>query len=393
MPVAHKIADFIERSSWIRAMFEAGAKLKAQKGAENVFDFSLGNPNIEPPEKFFQVVSRLIQDRTPGRHAYMPNAGYPHVRAKVADYLNREHGPAFTENEIIMTVGAAGALNIVLKAIVDPGAEVVVPTPYFVEYDFYLDNHGGLVKRVPTTETFELDIAAMADAINEKTCAVLINNPNNPTGAVYTQESVDALAAMLTEKSNQLGKAIYLISDEPYRQIVFDGLSVPSIFAAYPNSIVVTSFSKNLSLPGQRIGYAAVHPDITDKGLLVAGMTLANRILGFVNAPGIMQMAVAELLDDAAEVAEYARKRELILGVLDEAGYEYVRPGGAFYVFPKSPIPDDVAFCKIAIEQNLLLVPGSGFMGPGYVRIAYCCDDATITNSLEAFKKAKAAAK
>lgn len=393
MPVAHKIAEFIERSSWIRAMFEAGAKLKAQKGAENVFDFSLGNPNIEPPEKFFEVVSRLVSDRTPGRHAYMPNAGYPHVRAKVADYLSRKHGPAFSENEIIMTVGAAGALNIVLKAIVDPGAEVVVPTPYFVEYDFYLDNHGGLVKRVPTTDTFELDIAALADAISEKTCAVLINNPNNPTGAVYTQESVDALAAMLTEKSKQLGKVIYLISDEPYRQIVFDGLSVPSIFAAYPNSIVVTSFSKNLSLPGQRIGYAAVHPEIADKGVLIGGMTLANRILGYVNAPGIMQLAVAELLDDAAEVAEYARKRELILGVLDEAGYEYVRPGGAFYVFPKCPIPDDVAFCKLAIEQNLLLVPGSGFMGPGYFRIAYCCDDATIVNSVGAFKRALAAAK
>ncbi|MCB2192619.1 MAG: pyridoxal phosphate-dependent aminotransferase [Deltaproteobacteria bacterium] len=393
MPVAHKIAEFIERSSWIRAMFEAGAKLKAEKGAENVFDFSLGNPNIEPPEKFFEVVSSLVQDRTPGRHAYMPNAGYPHVRAKVADYLNREHGPAFTENEIIMTVGAAGALNIVLKAIVDPDAEVVVPTPYFVEYDFYLDNHGGKVTRVPTTDTFDLDVAAIAEAINDKTCAVLINNPNNPTGAVYSQESVEALAAMLTEKSNQLGKAIYLISDEPYRQIVFDGQHVPSIFAAYPNSIVVTSFSKNLSLPGQRIGYAAVHPDIADKDMLIGGMTLANRILGYVNAPGIMQLAVAELLDDSAEVAEYTRKRELMLKVLDEAGYEYVRPGGAFYVFPKSPIADDVKFCKIAIEQNLLLVPGSGFMGPGYFRIAYCCDDATIINSVDAFKKSLAAAK
>lgn len=370
-------------------MFEAGAKLKAEKGAQNVFDFSLGNPNIEPPERFYQIMARLVEDRTPGRHAYMPNAGYPHVRAKVAGHLSREHGPAFTENEIIMTVGAAGALNIVLKAIVDPGAEVVVPTPYFVEYDFYLDNHGGKVARVPTDERFELDIAAMADAINEKTCAVLINNPNNPTGAVYTQESVDALAAMLTEKSEQLGKAIYLISDEPYRQIVFDGLSVPSIFAAYPHSIVVTSFSKNLSLPGQRIGYAAVHPEIADKGILLGGMTLANRILGFVNAPGMMQLAVAELLDDSAEVAEYARKRELILKVLDEAGYEYVRPGGAFYVFPKSPIADDVAFCRRAIEENLLVVPGSGFMGPGYFRIAYCCDDASIVNSLEAFKRAR----
>jgi aspartate aminotransferase len=389
MPVASKIADFIDRSSWIRAMFEAGAKLKAEKGAENVYDFSLGNPNIEPPESFYQVMRRLAEDRSPGRHAYMPNAGYPAVRAKVAEYLSKEHGPAFSENEIIMTVGAAGALNITLKAIVDPGAEVVVPTPYFVEYDFYLDNHGGKVTRVPTTDRFELDVAAIAEAINPKTCAVLVNNPNNPTGAVYSQESVNELAAMLTDKSNELGKAIYLICDEPYRQIVFDGLEVPSFFAAYPHSIVVTSFSKNLSLPGQRIGYAAVHPDIADKALLVGGMTLANRILGYVNAPGFMQLAVAELLEDAAEVELYAKKRQLILDVLDQAGFEYVRPGGAFYVFPKSPDPDDVAFCKAAQEENILLVPGSGFMGPGYFRIAYCCDDATITNSLEAFKRVR----
>ncbi len=390
MPVAEKIADFIDRSSWIRAMFEAGAKLKAEKGAENVFDFSLGNPNLEPPEKFYEVMARLVADRTPGRHAYMPNAGYPSVRSQVAAYLSREHGPAFTENEVIMTVGAAGALNITLKAIVDPRAEVVVPTPYFVEYDFYLDNHGGKVCRVPTTDAFDLDVAAMAEAITDKTCAVLINNPNNPTGAVYSKANIDALAAALTQKSQELGKAIYLISDEPYAQIVYDGLEVPSIFAAYPHSIVVTSFSKNLSLPGQRIGFAAVHPDIADKGLLLGGMTLANRILGFVNAPGFMQMAIAELLDDTAEVAEYARKRELILGVLDQAGFEYVRPGGAFYVFPKSPDPDDVAFCKAAQEENLLLVPGSGFMGPGYFRIAYCCDDATIINSAEAFKRVRA---
>lgn len=387
MPVAHKIVDFIDRSSWIRAMFEAGAKLKAEKGAENIFDFSLGNPNLNPPERFFEVICRLADDRSLGRHAYMPNAGYPSVRAKVAEYLNREHGPAFTENEIIMTVGAAGALNILLKAIVDPGAEVVVPTPYFVEYDFYLDNHGGKVTRVPTTDSFDLNVEAIAEAINEKTCAVLINNPNNPTGAVYSQEAVDQLATALTQKSEELGKVIYLVSDEPYRQIVYDGLQVPSIFAAYPHSIVVTSFSKNLSLPGQRIGYAAVHPDIADKGLLVGGMTLANRILGFVNAPALMQLVVAELLDDSAEVVEYAKKRELIMGVLDEAGFEYTRPGGAFYVFPTSPDPDDVVFCKAAQEENILVVPGSGFMGPGYFRIAFCCDDDTIIRSADAFKR------
>ncbi|MEW5914121.1 MAG: pyridoxal phosphate-dependent aminotransferase [Thermodesulfobacteriota bacterium] len=389
MPVAQKISEFIERSSWIRAMFEEGAKLKAAKGAQNVFDFSLGNPNLDPPARFYEVLAKLAADRSPGRHAYMPNAGFPPVRAKVAAYLNKEHGPAFTENEIIMTVGAAGALNIALKAIVDPGAEVVVPKPYFVEYDFYLDNHGGKVTRVATKDNFDLDVEALAAAIGPKTCAVLINNPNNPTGAVYSQESIDALAAMLRDESRKLGKVIYLISDEPYRQIVYDGLTVPSIFAAYEHSIVVTSFSKNLSLPGQRIGYAAVHPGIADKPVLLGGMTLANRILGFVNAPGIMQLAVAELLNDTADVAQYARKRELIMQVLDQAGFEYTRPGGAFYIFPKSPLPDDVAFCKAALQDNLLVVPGSGFMGPGYFRIAYCTDDDTIIRSAAAFQKAR----
>jgi aspartate aminotransferase len=390
MPVAKKISSFIERSSWIRAMFEAGAKLKAEIGAENVYDFSLGNPNLEPPAAFNQVMERLLKESAPGSHAYMPNAGYPAARAKVAAHLSRLHGVQFSENEVIMTVGAAGALNIVLKAIVDPGADVVVPTPYFVEYDFYLDNHGGTVTRVPTRADFTLDVEAIAQAVDDDTCAVLINNPNNPSGAVYPEAQVQALGQALTDIGQRRGRAVYLISDEPYRQIVYDGATVPSVFAAYPHSVVVTSFSKNLSLPGERIGYAAVHPDIADKGLLIAGMTLANRILGFVNAPGLMQRAVAELLEHSADVAQYAKKRELICGVLEAAGYSFNKPMGAFYVFPQSPIPDDVAFVREAQKENLLLVPGSGFMGPGYFRIAFCCADETITRSAEAFKRVRA---
>jgi len=390
MPVAQKIAQFIERSSWIRAMFEAGAKLKAEKGAENVFDFSLGNPNIEPPESFYKVLGELAADRTPGTHAYMPNAGYPAVRAKVAEFLSKHSSPTFSTDEVIMTVGAGGGLNIALKAIVDPGADVVVPTPYFVEYDFYLDNHGGSVTRVPSKADFSLDVDALAAAISDKTCAVLINSPNNPTGAVYGESQLKDLAKALTDIGAKRGRPVYLISDEPYRDIVFDGITVPSLFDIYSNSIVVTSFSKNLSLPGERIGYVAVHPDIADKGILMAGMTLCNRILGFVNAPGLMQRTVAQLMEDKADVAQYARKRELILKVLDDAGFEYVKPLGGFYVFPKSPIPDDVAFARAAQEENTLVVPGSGFMGPGYFRIAFCCSDDTITRSAGAFKRIRA---
>lgn len=387
MPVAKKIDAFIERSSWIRAMFEAGAKLKAERGAENVFDFSLGNPNLEPPEAFFEVMARLAADRTPGRHAYMPNTGYPAVRAKVAKHLQAIHGVPFSENEVIMTVGAAGALNIVLKAIMDPGADIVVPTPYFVEYDFYADNHGGVVKRVPTNEDFSLNVQAIADAVTENTCGVLINNPNNPTGAVYDAQQMDQLAQALKDASARVGKPIYLISDEPYRHIIFDGLEVPSLFSQYPDSIVVTSFSKNLSLAGDRIGYAAVHPDIADKSLLLGGMALANRILGYVNAPAVLQLAIAELLDHTADMGAYAKKRDLICHVIEDAGFDFVKPGGAFYVFPKCPIEDDVKFVRAAQDENLLLVPGSGFMGPGHFRIAFCCDDDTITRSAGAFKK------
>lgn len=389
MPVAEKIVGYIERSSWIRAMFEAGAKLKAQYGDENVYDFSLGNPNIDPPEDFYRVVRKLVADPKSGDHGYGPNSGHVPVRQKVADYLSKIHEVPLTADSIIMTVGAAGGLNIALKTILNPGDEVVVPAPLFVEYGFYVENHGGKMVTVPTNEDFSLDIDALAGAITPKTAAVLINNPNNPTGAVYDQKQIDDLAAMLLAKSNEIGRQIYLISDEPYRQIVFDGLHVPSTLKAYPHSIMATSFSKNLSLPGERIGYVAVGPEAADHDLLLGGMTLANRILGFVNAPVLQQRIVAELLEHSADISQYARKREMICQVLEDAGYEFIKPGGTFYVYPKSPIADDVAFVKAAQEENLLLVPGAGFMGPGHFRIAFCCSDETIERSAGAFQKVR----
>ncbi len=387
MPIAAKMAEFIKRSSWIRAMFENGAKLKAEVGAENVFDFSLGNPFVEPPESFYRALERLARDHTPGSHGYMPNAGYPQVRQKVADMLNRATGLDFGPNEIIMTVGAAGAANITFKALLNPGDEVVVPAPYFVEYDFYADNHGGKVVPVPCGEGFSLDPAAIGEAIGERTAAVMINSPNNPTGAVYSQKQLEELAKVLDEAGRRLGRPIYLISDEPYRRIVFDGIEVPQVFMAYPHSIVCTSFSKDLSLAGERLGYAAVHPQAHDKEHLLAAMVLANRILGFVNAPGLMQKVVGEILEDSADLRQYTQKRHMICQVLEEAGFEFHKPQGAFYVFPKSPIEDDVAFVKEAMKEYLLLVPGSGFRGPGHFRVAFCCPDEVIERSAPAFKR------
>jgi aspartate aminotransferase len=390
MPVADKMQEYMQRSSWIRAMFEAGAKLKMQYGEENVFDFSLGNPVPPPPEKFYEVMSKLSADRTPGAHGYMPNPGYPQVRQSIAGFINRNTGLKLDANDIIMTVGAAGAANIILKSIINPGDEIVVPQPYFVEYDFYADNHGGKIKRVPSGPDFSLDVEAIAGAITEKTAAVMINTPHNPTGVIYSEEELKALAEALTRASERVGRVIYLISDEPYKEVVYDGAQVPELLPLYPHSIIAYSYSKSLSLAGERIGYVAVNPDIADKQALMGSMVLANRILGFVNAPAIMQKAVAELLDETADMTVYASKRDIICGILDEAGFEFVKPKGAFYVFPKSPIEDDVEFVKTAQEENLLLVPGSGFFGPGYFRISFCCmTDEQMARSADAFKKVR----
>jgi aspartate aminotransferase len=286
-----------------------------------------------------------------------------------------------------MTVGAGGALNVVLKTLLNPGEEVVIPSPYFVEYNFYLDNHQGVPKMVKTQSDFSLNFDALEQAVSEKTKAVLINSPNNPTGKVYSEEDLKNLGELLARQSKKMGRTIYLISDEPYRKIVYDGIQVPSIFEAYPESFVVTSFSKDLSLPGERIGYAAVNPDMSDKASMMAGMILCNRVIGYVNAPAFMQRAVALLLEESVDIALYQKKRDMLCDGLAASGYEFNTPDGAFYLFPKSPVEDDVAFVSALQEENILTVPGSGFYGPGYIRIAYCVADRTIEKALPGFEK------
>ncbi|MFP4347903.1 MAG: pyridoxal phosphate-dependent aminotransferase [Thermodesulfobacteriota bacterium] len=388
MSIAKKIEAVIEKSSWIRKMFEEGARLKAEHGTDKVFDFSLGNPNLSPPAVFEKTLAAVVASEEAKNHGYMPNPGYPHVREAVAAAVARDHGIPLTGNELIMTCGAAGALNVTLKTLLDPGDEVITPAPYFVEYNAYADNHGGVLKIVNTHPDFSLDLEAVAAAITEKTKAVLINSPNNPTGQVYPAEDLQALGTLLKEKSAALNRTIYLLSDEPYRKIVYDGVQVPSIFQAYPESIVATSFSKDLSIPGERLGYIAVNPEASHKDRLLAGMTLANRILGFVNAPALMQRTVARMLGEATvDVSQYARKRQLLCDGLAECGYQFVKPPGAFYLFPKCPIPDDVEFVRVLQEELILAVPGSGFGGPGHFRLAFCVEDAVITGAIPGFRR------
>ncbi len=387
MTIAKKIEIMLSGSSWIRKMFEEGTRLKAEHGAENVYDFSLGNPNLPPPDKFNEALKDMANSMESGVHAYMPNIGYPHVRRSVADYLSMQQQARISEKEVIMTCGAAGGLNVILKAILDPGDEVITPAPYFVEYKFYVDNHGGLLKTVPAKPDFSLDPDAVSSAITEKTKAVLINSPNNPTGQVYSKESLDELGVLLKDKSKELNRTIYLISDEPYRKIVYDGLEVPGIFTSYNESIIATSYSKDISIPGERIGFIALNPKAFFKNDLLEGMALANRILGFVNAPALMQRVIASMQGISVDISEYATKRDLLCKGLADCGYEFVRPSGAFYLFPKTPVPDDVKFVRALQEELILVVPGSGFGGPGHFRIAFCVDDKTIINSISGFKK------
>lgn len=387
MPVARRVREAMERSSWIRRMFEEGARLKAEFGEDNVFDFSLGNPNLEPPEAFRRVLRELAVEERPGCHGYMPNAGYPKVREAVAAQVSREQGVSLEGRHVVMTVGAGGALNAVFRAILEPGDEIVVPRPYFVEYGFYAENHGGVLQVVPTTEDFDLRIDALEAAFSPRTRAVLLNSPNNPTGKVYSRENLRQLADLIARKSAQWGRVIYLISDEPYRKIVYDGVEVPGVFPLFPNCVVCTSYSKDLSLPGERIGYAAVNPAAAGADALAGAITLTNRILGFVNAPALMQRAVARLQGVTVDMEPYRSNRDRLYQGLREAGYACHRPEGAFYLFPRSPIPDDVAFVRELQQENILAVPGTGFGCPGHFRLAYCCSAEAVTRSLPGFRR------
>lgn len=388
MAIATKIAGHISRSSWIRKMFEEGEKLRQQFGSDNVYDFTLGNPDVEPPTAFGEALRQLANQPLPGMHRYMNNAGYPETRAAVAAKLSRDAGLPVTAGQVVMTCGAGGALNVVLKTILNPGEEVIILAPYFVEYKFYIDNHGGLPVEVWTDrETFRLDLAAIEAAITPKTRAIIINTPNNPTGVIYRAEELAALGELIRRVQQRTSHQIYVISDEPYARLAYDGQQVPNVFSLIENSVIVTSHSKDLALPGERIGYLAVNPRMATADQFVEGAVFCNRTLGFVNAPALMQRLVVGLQDSSVDTAAYQQKRDLLYDNLTRLGFKMVKPDGAFYLFPQSPLKDDVAFVTLAQQQRILLVPGSGFGAPGYFRIAYCVDQAMIERSLPAWER------
>ncbi len=387
MSVSENVRKNMAEGSWIRRMFEEGVILKQRFGAENVFDLSLGNPIMEPPEEFNRELKRLAEHPLPGMHRYMENAGYLETRAAVAAQLAAESDIRFTAKEIIMTCGAAGALNVVLKTILNPGEEIILFAPYFVEYGNYVSNHGGMPKVLPTDGQFVPRLDVLDDAINAKTRALIINSPNNPTGVVYSDDLLHRLGGLLRKKESQFGSEIFLISDEPYRRIIYDGMSYPWPSHHHPRSIIVSSHSKDLALPGERIGYIAVHPDCTQREELMSGLIYCNRILGYVNAPALMQHVVRHLQGVTVSVAEYQKKRDFLYRNLTQLGFSLVKPQGAFYMFPKSPLEDDVAFVRELQEWKVLTVPGRGFGTPGYFRISYCVDDHTLEGSLAGFRK------
>ena len=387
--IADKMKSFVKNSSAIRAMFEEGKKMAEKYGAENVYDFSLGNPNVPAPVKVKEAIIEELEKEDPVMlHGYMSNSGYEDVRQAVAESLNQRFGTAFHENNIVMTVGAAGGLNVILKAILNPGDQVLVFAPYFGEYNSYVENYDGEVTVVsPNTETFQPNLTEMEEKITEKTKAVIVNSPNNPTGVVYSEATIKAMAEILAKKEQEFGTDIYLISDEPYRELAYDGVEVPYLTKYYKDTIVGYSFSKSLSLPGERIGYLVIPDEAADAADLQSAANVATRILGFVNAPSLMQRAVAKCLDAKADVPYYDRNRNALYQGLKELGFSCIKPEGAFYLFVKSPVEDEQVFCQAAKKHHILIVPGSSFACPGYVRIAYCVAYETILNSMPGFAK------
>jgi len=390
MSMSENVRQQMVEGSWIRRMFEEGTALKALHGAEKVCDLSLGNPIVEPPAELKAEFRRLAENPIPGMHRYMANAGYEETRAAVAAELERETGVTMSFRDVVMTCGASGAMNVVLKTLLNPGDEVIVFAPFFVEFLGYVDNHGGKPRVVRSGRDFLPDLERLAQAIGPQTKAVILNSPNNPTGVVYPESVIRELGEVLARKEAELGHQIYLISDEPYRRILFDGLVPIPVFQHYHNSVVVASHSKDLALPGERIGYAALNPESDEHDDLMAGFIHCNRVLGFVNAPALMQHLVRNLQHVTVSVPEYERKRDLLYRELTGMGYEVVRPQGAFYMFPKAPVDDDVEFVRELLSLLILVVPGRGFGSQGYFRISYCVADRTLENSLEGFRKAAA---
>lgn len=381
---SERIVGSLAAGSSIRAMFEQGNLLKQTYGEDNVYDFALGNPDPEPPQTVIDDLRARAAE--PGIHKYMPNAGFPDVRAKIAAYLKKETGVDFTDNHIMMVTGAAAGLSVTMDAILNPGEEVVVIAPFFGEYKGYVTNFGGKIIPVPALPgTFALDVPAIEKALTRNTKAIILNSPNNPSGAVYDEASLKSLNAALERAEAIYGQPIYVVSDEPYVRIVYDGVKVPAMSAIFKNSIVVNSFSKSLALPGERIGYVAVNPAIRNADVLMDALIFCNRTLGFVNAPGIFQKVVADHLEDVAGLEAYKERRDALYEILIETGYRCALPKGAFYLFPQSPVPDDAAFCNLALKHRLVIVSGTGFSYPGYFRLAYCVSMKTIKNSKDAF--------
>ncbi len=377
----------MQRASWIRRMFEDGARMKQELGEDKVFDFSLGNPCLDPPAAYLEALRNELREGRPHRYAYMPNAGYPETRAAVASDLRRKRGTPFEARHIVMTCGAAGGLNVVLKTLLNPGDEVLILAPFFPEYLFYVDNHGGSPRIVETEKDFSLSLARIEEALSARTRAILVNSPNNPTGRMYDEQSLTRLGELLGEAGKRFGTDIYLISDEPYGELVFDGAELPNLFSCYTNTILVNSFSKSLSIAGDRLGYIAVHPAGEDPEALVDGMVFCNRTLGFVNAPATPQQAIRRTAGIYVEATAYEKRRDLLCRGLGDAGYRFTRPEGAFYLFPESPVPDEIPFVQELLEAGVLVVPGTGFGRKGHFRIAFCVEEKVIERALPAFER------
>jgi aspartate aminotransferase len=387
MPVSPEIRAAIARGSWIRKMFEEGARLKEEQGEDRVFDFSLGNPYGAPPDDLSARILTLAEAPPADLHRYMPNAGFPDVRREVARSLAAMTGLPFSADHVIMTSGAAGALNVALRALVSPGDEVVLVAPYFAEYFFYVRNASGVPVVAESAPTFRLDPEAVGKALSARTKAILLNTPNNPTGAVYSREELLALDRLLEDRERTTGSPVYVLSDEPYRKIVYPGFSFYPPAAAVRNTLVAYSHSKDFNVPGERIGYLAVSPRAADAGDVTEGCVFCNRVLGFVNAPSLLQRAVAGVQDLAPEFPVYRANRDALVAALVEAGFDVVPPGGAFYLFPRAPGADEMEFVEAAREEGILVVPGRGFGREGHFRIAFCVSPETVTASLPAWKR------
>ncbi|MBE0451054.1 MAG: pyridoxal phosphate-dependent aminotransferase [Clostridia bacterium] len=386
--ISKEIQENLKNASWIRRMFVEGAKMKEEFGDDKVYDFSLGNPYFEPPKSVIDKLKEVVNSDEPGTHRYMDNSGFKEVRQKVANSVNKDIIDPIGFNHVLMTVGAAGGINVVLRTILDFGQEVIIIAPYFAEYIFYIKNHNGVPVIVKSDEsTFEPNLDVFESKITEKTRAIIINSPNNPTGVIYSEAILKDMAEIIARKEAEYGHNIYVLSDEPYKALVYDGIKVPNIHNIFKNSMIINSYSKSLGLAGERIGYIAVNSRIEDSELLMSGLAFANRTLGFVNAPALWQKVTADSIDETVDISEYQKRRDVLIAHLEKIGFEMVKPNGAFYLFPKAMMEDDVAFVMEAKKYNLLLVPGSGFGYPGYFRISYCVDMAMIERSLPAFTK------